>query len=199
LFSFESKQMSSKISRRYGAISQSFHWLTAIVVLVAFVYGPGGSEERVYLPQSGADRQVHETLGICVFVLAVLRLLWRTVATRPDPPQVPRWMGLAATATQYGLYILMLALPVTAIFGAWFEGHPLTLLFGTRIYPPMSSAHAIGSTLAEVHGWLGDVIMWLAGLHAVAALYHHIVAKDGVLISMLPGWIPPRGGDSNHT
>jgi cytochrome b561 len=28
--------------------------------------------------------------------------------------------------------------------------------------------------------------MWLAGLHALAALYHHFVRKDGVLLSMLP-------------
>jgi len=191
--------MSSTISQRYGVISQSFHWLTAIVVLVAFIYGPGGSEERVYLPPSGTDRQIHETLGLCVFVLTILRLLWRSVAIRPDPAPVPRWMGIAATSTQYGLYVLMLALPLTAISGAWLEGHPLTLLFEVQIYPPVSSGHTIGSILAEVHGWLGDVIMWLAGLHAVAALYHHFVAKDGVLVSMLPGWMPLRGGNSNHS
>jgi cytochrome b561 len=38
-----------------------------------------------------------------------------------------------------------------------------------------------------VHGWLGDAVMWIAGLHAAAALYHHFVRRDGVLRSMLPG------------
>ncbi|WP_410522846.1 cytochrome b, partial [Parvimonas micra] len=38
----------------------------------------------------------------------------------------------------------------------------------------------------DVHGWLGDTLMWLAGAHAVAALYHHFVRRDGVLASMLP-------------
>jgi cytochrome b561 len=28
--------------------------------------------------------------------------------------------------------------------------------------------------------------MWLAGAHALAALYHHFVLKDRVLASMLP-------------
>jgi bifunctional ADP-heptose synthase (sugar kinase/adenylyltransferase) len=36
------------------------------------------------------------------------------------------------------------------------------------------------------HGFLGDAIVWLAGLHAVAAIYHHVILKDGVLASMLP-------------
>ena len=39
----------------------------------------------------------------------------------------------------------------------------------------------------EVHGVLGDALMWLAGFHALAALYHHFVLKDGVLRAMLPG------------
>jgi cytochrome b561 len=28
--------------------------------------------------------------------------------------------------------------------------------------------------------------MWLAGLHALAALYHHLLRRDGVLAAMLP-------------
>jgi cytochrome b561 len=33
---------------RYGAVAQVFHWVAAILVLAAFIYGPGGSERRVY-------------------------------------------------------------------------------------------------------------------------------------------------------
>jgi len=80
-----------------------------------------------------------------------------------------------------------MALPVTAVTGAWLEGHPLTLLAGLRIPPPVAESHDLGRGLATLHGWLGDTIMWLAGLHAAAALYHHFVRKDGVLVSMLPG------------
>jgi len=38
----------------------------------------------------------------------------------------------------------------------------------------------------DVHEFLGNAIMWLAGLHAVAAIYHHLILKEGVLKSMLP-------------
>ena len=38
----------------------------------------------------------------------------------------------------------------------------------------------------EVHEFLGDAIMWIAGLHAAAAIFHHVVLKDRVLSSMLP-------------
>lgn len=175
---------------RYGAVAQAFHWATAILVLVAFIYGPGGSELRVYSPARDFDRQLHETLGLCVLALVVLRLLWRMVDTRPEAPQVSRWMGIAAKAVQAALYLLLFAVPFTAIAGAWLEGHALTLLAGVQIPPPFGMSHDTGASIAAVHGWLGDVILWLAGLHALAGIYHHFVLKDGVLASMLPRGFP---------
>jgi cytochrome b561 len=174
---------------RYGAVAQAFHWATAVVVLIAFIYGPGGSEQRVYAAAQDADRQLHETLGLCVFGLVVMRVLWRMVDKRPGPPQAPRWMGIAAKTVRWALYLLLFALPFTAISGAWLEGHPLTLLAGAEIAPRVGVSHDAGATIAEIHTWLGDAILWLAGLHALAGLYHHFVLKDGVLASMLPRWL----------
>jgi cytochrome b561 len=182
--------MGTQMQARYGKIAQIFHWVTAILVLCAFIYGPGGSELRVYMPQRDFDRQLHETLGLAVFAIVVLRLLWRLVDARPDPPQVARWMGITAKLVQGALYGLLFALPFTAITGAWLEGHPLTLLAGIQIPPPVAPSHDLGATFATVHTWLGDAIIWLAGLHALAALYH----QDGVLMSMLPArfWVRSR-------
>ncbi len=177
---------------RYGVVAQFFHWATAILVLVAFFYGPGGSEQRIYSPARDFDRQLHETLGLCVFALVVMRILWRIVDTRPDPPQVPRWMDVAARAVHWSLYLLLFALPFSAISGAWLEGHPLTLLVGVKIPSLIGISHDLGVTIARIHTWLGDAILWLAGSHALAALYHHVVLKDGVLASILPRWVPLR-------
>ena len=177
---------------RYGIVAQIFHWVTAILVLVAFIYGPGGSEQRVYSPARDFDRQLHETLGLCVFALVVMRILWRMIDTRPNPPEVPRWMDVAAKAVQWTLYLLLFALPFTAIAGAWLEGHPLTLLAGVKVPSLLGISHDLGASIARIHTWLGDAIIWLAGFHALAALYHHLVLKDGVLASILPRWVPLR-------
>lgn len=173
---------------RYSTPAQALHWLTAILVLIAFIYGPGGSEERVYSASRDFDRQLHETLGASVFALVVVRVLWRMVDIRPEPPHLARWMDMSAKVVRITLYILLFALPITAITGAWMEGHPLTLLGGLRFAPPVSESHAIGAEIAVIHTWLGDTILWVAGVHALAGLYHHFVLKDGVLRSMLPRW-----------
>jgi cytochrome b561 len=172
---------------RFGAAAQFFHWATAILVVVAFVYGPGGSEERVYSMARDFDRQLHETLGMSVFAITLLRLAWRAFDGVPDEPPMARWMRRSSKTVRAALYILLIALPVTAISGAWLEGHPLTLLGNVRIGPLLSQAHGVGSTLAGLHGWLGDAILWIAGVHATAALYHHFVLRDDILHTMLPG------------
>jgi cytochrome b561 len=174
---------------RYSGPAQTLHWLTAVLVLIAFIYGPGGSEERVYSASRDFDRQLHETLGVSILILVALRILWRMIATRPKPPHLERWMDFTAKAVQMTLYILLFAVPFTAIAGAWMEGHALTLLGGMRIPALVNESHAIGAKIAGVHTWLGDAIVWVAGMHALAGLYHHFVLRDGVLRSMLPRWI----------
>ncbi|MGA8260533.1 MAG: cytochrome b [Arenicellales bacterium] len=181
--------MAKRIPSRYSGTAQAIHWLTAILVLTAFIYGPGGGEARVYAAAREFERQLHETLGLCVLALLVLRILWRAVDTRPAPPQSARWMEVSATIVQAALYVLLFAVPLTAIAGAWLEGHPLALLGGIHVSPPLVEAHALGAVTAEVHGWLGDAVIWLAGAHALAGLFHHYVLRDGVLRSMLPPWL----------
>lgn len=171
---------------RYGATTQVLHWLTAILVVAAFSFGPGGSEQHVYASAQDLDRHIHETLGLGVFTLAVLRVLWRAFDRRPAEPDIAPWMARSAKAVQSLLYALLFALPLTAVTGAWLEGHDLTLLAGLRIAPPIAQSHDLGATIAEIHTWLGDAILWVAGLHAAAGLAHHYLFRDDVLKSMLP-------------
>ena len=177
---------------RYSAVAQALHWATAVLVLAAFIYGPGGSEERVYSPARDFDRQIHETLGLSVLALVAIRVAWRMVDARPNPAEVARWMGVGSKFMRVALYLLLFAVPLTAITGAWLEGHPVTLVAGIEIAPGLVRSHDSGATIASIHTWLGDTILWVAGLHAIAGLYHHFVLKDDVLASMLPSWFPCR-------
>jgi len=187
-----SKRAMNPSVSRYGPVAQGLHWVTAVLVLIAFIYGPGGSEQHVYSAARDAQRRLHETLGACVLALVAFRLAWRAFHRRPDPPAVARWMGVAATVVQVALYLLLFVVPLTAITGAWLEGHPITLLAGVEIAPLVARSHDLGAKIASLHTWLGDAILWLAGLHALAGLYHHFVLRDGVLASMLPAWMRLR-------
>jgi cytochrome b561 len=174
---------------KYSAVTQALHWLSAILVLIAFIYGLGGPENRVYLPARDFQRQLHETLGMAVFALTLMRIVWKFFDIRPQPLEMARWMEIASKAVQGILYLLLLAVPLTAIFGAWLEGHAVVLLTGLSFASPIAISHDQGVLISEIHTWLGDAILWVAGAHAAAAIYHQLVLKDGVLVSMLPSWV----------
>ena len=55
-----------------------------------------------------------------------------------------------------------------------------------NVGPLSSQMHEIGMAVMNIHTTLGNVILWVAGAHAAAALIHHFLIRDRVLISMLP-------------
>jgi cytochrome b561 len=177
---------------RYDAASRAFHWLTAVVVAIAFILGPGGFGRLMHQgvdPATRLDIVWHESLGILVLGLTALRLVW--LALRPNPPSIKSggWLALVGKLMHIALWVLLLALPATALLALGSEGHPLTLLGSVRVDRMSFIADSGIGRLADwgdVHGFLGDTIMWLAGLHAAAAIFHQLVLKDGLLSAMLP-------------
>ncbi len=172
--------------RPYGAGAQIFHWVTVVLVVAAFVLSSGGPEARVYAPERAGELLVHETLGLCVFLVTLARLVWRMVDQAPDDPPMAVWLHVSSRLVQVLLFILLLAVPLTAIAGAWLEGHPVTVYAVGPIGPWLAESKGLGRELSQVHTWAGDALIWLAGFHAAAALFHHFVLKDRVLVAMLP-------------
>jgi cytochrome b561 len=175
-------------SARYSGVAQLFHWATVLLVGTAYVLSPGGPETRIYSAALDGSREWHESVGMLLFALVLLRLVWRMLNEAPEPVPMAPWMRVSAKAAHWALYALLLAIPLTAIGGAWLEAHPLTLLGVGDVPPLLAPAHDLGASITDIHTILGNVILWLAGFHAAAALFHHYVLRDQTLRSMLPGW-----------
>ncbi|WP_095198571.1 cytochrome b [Mesorhizobium carmichaelinearum] len=180
----------SGMTTRYGSLAQALHWLTALLVLIAFLVSAGGPPARVYSAASAPTLLLHESLGFTVFCLLIVRLIWRLFDRIPQSPPMPTWMDVASKVTHWTLYALLFAVPATALLGAWFGGHPVTV-YGFGALGPFFRPWDAGASLAEIHGTLGDIIMWLAGLHAAAAIFHHVFLRDRVLRQMLTGISDP--------
>lgn len=153
---------------RYDRMSRNLHWLVAALVLVQFATGwswgyfPRGSAPRFYL------FNLHLYSGYAILALALLRIFWRlTHETPPLPPGMSRATQIAAHATHGLLYLLILVQP---ILGA-------------------VTVTALGKSLGwtgPVHVALAYVIAAIVVLHVAAALWHHFVRRDGVILRMLP-------------
>ena len=173
------------MNTKYNAVTRLIHWLTVLLVVLAFALGPEDVDE---IDNPGIDLgvQAHETLGLLVLGLTIFRLLWVLfVQPRVEIP-MSRLTMVSAKALQGLLYLLLISAPLTAVFGVWLEGDGLSLLSNIPVPSPIQSNDKLGELLLDLHPVLADILMWLAGIHAAAALFHHYFLRDDVLKSMLP-------------
>jgi cytochrome b561 len=178
---------------RHPALTRALHWGTALALVAAVgaMFLRDATENdtwRLVL------LQVHRQLGLLVLAVVLWRVVRRFTSPlaqhAPDMTVVLRW---AATACHIVLYTLLLALPLVG--WAMTSAHGIRLaLLGLVPLPMLTGADSEwADTLGDYHVWLAWGLLALAGAHAVAALWHHFVRRDPVLLSMLPARRPrPR-------
>jgi cytochrome b561 len=182
---------------RYGTVAMTFHWVIAVLILtnvglgIWFVNFIGRTD-----PARGAVVNWHESLGITVLVLSVLRLAWRLMNPVPSlPADFSPGKRRFARGTHHALYALMILVPLVGWGLASLPPRPL-LLFGAIPWPKLAFLAALSAdakksaagVIAPSHVVLGFLLFALAIGHLCAALfYHHMIRKDRVLQRMVPG------------
>ena len=166
-------------SARYPTSMIVIHWLTAFLVLGAWLAAESGREVVQNPPL------LHFTLGLAVLALVLPRLFLRLLGTAPDTNNQRGWLMIAARAGHGFLYLLLIALPISGWYVASRMGVPVSFL-GVEL--PVLAAPVQGNPglLADLHENAGTLILVLAGLHALMAIWHQYVLHDGTLRRMSP-------------
>ena len=171
----------------WGAAHKALHWLIALAVVGLLCVGWVMDEMR-NSPDKIEVYALHKSFGITVLALMLVRLAWRWTNPRPVlPPTMKPWERTLAGVVHAGLYLALLAMPLSGwLFNSasnfplkWFGLFPLPSLGG----PDKELKHLA----EEVHEWLSWAIVVLVLLHVAGALKHHFVDRDVVLRRMLPG------------
>lgn len=175
---------------RYTGLAIALHWLVALAILCAFPLGLYMAD----LPLSPWKLRLyayHKWIGMTALGLVVVRLLWR--ATHRPPPMsvaIPRWQRAAAEAVHHGLYLLMVAVPLSG----WLMSSALgfqVVLFGVLPLPDLvAKDKALGDSLKAAHEVLNYVMLALFLAHVAGALKHHFIDRDDTMRRMSP--LPQR-------
>lgn len=184
-------------SLRYTRTAMLLHWLVAGLMLVNVVLGLSADS----LPDAWVRPVIdtHKSIGITVLGLFILRLLWR-LGHRPPPlpASFAGWEKTSARVVHIGLYVVMLALPITGWMhdSAWKDAasHPMRLFY-TVPWPRISyianldpvTREAMHKLFGAFHREAGYVFYALFFLHLGGALKHEWIDKHSVLRRMLPG------------
>lgn len=175
----------------YRPLARALHWLTvlllALQVPVGMVMAWRGNVLNVWDTATNTMYSGHKLAGIVILLVVAWRLAYRfTRGAPPDEPTIEPWQRLASHATHWMLYLLLLCVPVAGWIGV--SLFPALDVFGWFRLPALAAPDkAAAQTVLAIHGWLALLLVAVAGMHVAAALFHHLVRRDGVLARMLPG------------
>ena len=167
-----------------GAIA--FHWIVAALIVFNLAYG-------FYLvdlplsPQKLRSFSYHKWVGITVLAIAAGRLLWRL---RHPPPPLPDamkpWEQRAAHAAHVLLYALFFAAPISGWLFSSAAGFQTVYLGVLPIPDLIAKDKEAAEALKLLHHGVNYVLAAVVVAHTAAALKHHFVDRDDVLVRMLP-------------
>jgi cytochrome b561 len=171
---------------RYGLVAQLLHWSIVALVITQIVLA-GQAEDASSLLQKAKILTTHKSIGMTVFLLAILRLLWRFSNTVPAPvPGTKSWQERLATLMHWALYGLVFLTPLVGWMMSSAKNYTVSY-FGFFTWPNLVAPNeSLFEVLKQTHGLLAGTMATLAMLHAAAALKHHLFDKDNVLRRMLP-------------
>ena len=170
----------------FAPLARLLHWLMAVLLLAMLFIGAGMvasvSERHEWL------LHLHKPLGIALLALVVIRLLVRFSTRQPPlPVDLPPAQVLAAKASHWLLYALMLAMPLLGWAMISAAGDPVMLSNSLQL-PAIVPANAqLFAFLRKAHGYLAYLLFLTVLVHLAAALFHGLIRRDGVLQSMLRG------------
>ena len=185
----------------WSRLARLMHWLTVLLVVIQIPLGFVMVEVYEAYTETYADDTwvmrtslVHHTLGFLILGLTAWRFSRRVRHPVPElPVALSTYRRVLARVTHLFLYALLVIYPLSgwASLSAY-EGEFPIFFFGwdsvPRIVPQVAEdAFFNYEFFAEIHRYCWRVGAVLLGLHVAGALWHHYVAKDGILLRMWRG------------
>jgi len=175
---------------RYSTGAIVLHWAIAIMVIINWRIAEGAEHaSRAARAEIMAN---HMATGMLILLLTLARLLWRLTHTQPAFSQTLKpWEAAVARIVHLAFYVLLIGLPLMGWIGSSMEGKAIDV-FGAFTIPglPVAANRGLGHEILEVHGSLGEIMLYLIVLHVLGALKHHFIDRNGELYRMLPFGTP---------
>ena len=170
----------------YGSLARLFHWgIAAIYIGMYYV-----AYAMMAMPDSPDKFQLyglHKSFGVFVLMIALTRLIWRWSNPTPGPTGGTKpWQHTLAQLVHYGLYALMLAMPLSGYIMSVASGYDVAL-FGMKVPSLVAHNPDLAKAARQAHTLISQAIMGLVGLHVAAALWHQLIRKDRTLTRMMKG------------
>ena len=164
-------------SNSYGKVSRMLHWTIAILFISLIPMGIFASMIPEDTEYRNAYYVVHKTIGVTVFLLVIVRLIWNRLSRRPslDSALTSREEKLAHRAHNT-LYFMMLAIPVTGFMMTSYHGYETYFFFWEM--QPLWEQSEIYQVWGGFHKYLLPYLLYIVlGAHILGAIKHQFIDK----------------------
>lgn len=170
----------------WGLVSITLHWLVAITVFGLFALGLWMTSLNYYHPWYQLAPMIHKSVGIILFGLLLLRLLWRLTGRPPAPlPSHAAWERGLAHAVHLVLYLLLFAIMVSGYLISTADGRAIAVFNWFEIPAFTLGIEQQEEFAGAVHYALALAMIAIVGVHAAGAIKHHLLDRDETLKRMI--------------
>lgn len=169
----------------FGCVTKWLHRFVSLFIILQLIGGaclgfvPDQYKSVVY--------NLHKSMGVTIFFLLVIFLIWRLSNPRPVWPQDMKcWEKLLARTVHTTLYVGFIAMSLAGWILATAAGKP-PIYFWLFSFPlpgiPLNMA--LAQTAATLHTYLAWAMTGVLILHILGALKHHLIDKNNILKRMM--------------
>jgi len=171
---------------RYNILARTLHWTVVGLILVQVPLAYIMIDQPIS-PAKLGNYALHKSLGLTVFMLTVLRLAWQLATDKPAlPDTMPGFERIAARAVEGGLYLLTLAMPLTGWLNSSAANIPVSFFSLFTLPDLVAPDEGLQEAFELAHRLESYALFALLAVHVLAALRHHFLLRDDVLLTMLP-------------
>ena len=162
-------------------IRDRLHWISAILLFIQIPLG-------FYLvdldfgPERLSVEDIHVTVGLSVFYLVILRLLYKIFNPTPRlEPSVFKGQKFLAKLNHVMLYVTILSITISGILKKLFNGETLTIIF-KKI--KIQDNFELGELFYDIHVISNYLLIVLIIIHILAVITHKLFFNDNLLKRM---------------
>jgi len=158
----------------------------AILITGLFVLGEYMVDLDYYDQWYHAAPWWHKGTGVCVFILLLVRILWRLSNVTPEPlPTYKVWEIKIAKAVHFLFYFLLLIICISGYFVSTAKGVGIEFFGWFDVPPATKLADAQADIAGKTHEVTTHALVVLLILHIAASFKHHFFNRDITLVRML--------------
>lgn len=169
----------------WGLLSISLHWLSVILVISLIALGFWMVDLDYYHQWYKDAPDLHKNIGVSLFILTILRLLWLKISSRPKPlDSHTNIEKKLAHAVHIAIYLLLFCIMSSGYFISTADKKPLSYWSLLEIPALTSSIENQEDIAGEIHFYLVCCFCFMLFLHICGALKHHFIDRDQTLLRM---------------